>query len=80
MSAYTGSFVSGWHTLKSCISKEDCHMIQNGACTSSLDRGIWFLPLEWILNIEASQHSFQHVKTEVQNWAFYSDFSMEFNL
>ena len=38
----TGSFVSGWHTLKACISKKDCHMIKNGACTCSLGRGIWF--------------------------------------
>ena len=30
-----------------------------------------FLPLEWILNIEASQHSLQHVKTEVLNCAFF---------
>ena len=28
------------------------------------------LPLEWILNLEASQHSLQHVKTEVRNCAF----------
>ena len=31
------------------------------------------LPLEWILNLEASQHSLQHVKTEVRNCAFFSD-------
>ena len=30
-----------------------------------------FLPLEWILNLEASQHSLQHVKVEVQNCAFF---------
>ena len=30
-----------------------------------------FLPLEWFLNLEASQHSLQHVKTEVQNCAFF---------
>ena len=33
------------------------------------------LPLEWILNLEASQHSLQHVKTEVRNCAFFSDLS-----
>ena len=55
-------------------------MIRNGTCTCSLDRGICFLPLEWILNLKASQQSLQQVKTEAQNWAFYSDFSMEFNL
>ena len=30
-----------------------------------------FLPLEWILNLEASQHSLQHVKTKVLNCAFF---------
>ena len=30
-----------------------------------------FLPLEWILNLRASQHSVQHVKIEVQNCAFF---------
>ena len=30
-----------------------------------------FLPFEWILNLEASQHSLQHVKVEVQNCAFF---------
>ena len=34
-----------------------------------------FLPLEWILNLEASQHSLQHVKTEVRNCAFFGDLS-----
>ena len=29
-----------------------------------------FLPLEWILSLETSQHSLQHVKTEVRNCAF----------
>ena len=39
---FTGSFISGCHTLEACISKKDCHMIKNGACTCSLGRGIWF--------------------------------------
>ena len=30
-----------------------------------------FLPLEWFLHLEASQHSLQHVKVEVQNCAFF---------
>ena len=30
-----------------------------------------FSPLEWILNLEASQHSLQHIKTEVGNCAFF---------
>ena len=30
-----------------------------------------FLPLDWILNLEASQHSLQHVKIEVQNCPFF---------
>ena len=30
-----------------------------------------FLPLELILNSEASQHSLQHVKTDVGTWAFF---------
>ena len=30
-----------------------------------------FLPLELILNLEARQHSLQHVKIEVQNCAFF---------
>ena len=34
-----------------------------------------FLPLEWILNLEVSLHSLQHVKTEVQNCAFFGDLS-----
>ena len=34
-----------------------------------------FLPLEWILNLEDSLHSLQHVKTEVRNRAFFSDLS-----
>ena len=29
-----------------------------------------FLPLEWILNLEDSPQSLQHVKTEVRNCAF----------
>ena len=33
-----------------------------------------FSPLDWILKLEASQHTLQHVKTEVQNCAFFSDF------
>ena len=30
-----------------------------------------FLPLEWILNLEPSQHSLQHVKIEARNCAFF---------
>ena len=30
-----------------------------------------FLPLEWFLHLEASQHSLQRVKVEVQNCAFF---------
>ena len=30
-----------------------------------------FLPLEWILNLEASLHSLQQVKIEVLNCAFF---------
>ena len=32
-------------------------------------------PLEWILNLEDSLHSLQHLKTEVQNCAFFGDLS-----
>ena len=32
-------------------------------------------PLEWILNAEDSLHSLQHLKTEVQNCAFFGDIS-----
>ena len=30
-------------------------------------------PLEWILNLEDSLHSLQHLKTEVRNFAFFCD-------
>ena len=30
-----------------------------------------FLPLDWILNLEANQQSLQHVKIEVQNCPFF---------
>ena len=36
-------------------------------------RDIVFLLLEWILNLEDSLHSLQHVKTEVRNCAFFGD-------
>ena len=32
-------------------------------------------PLEWILNLEDSLHSLQHLKTEVRNFAFFCDLS-----
>ena len=38
--------------------------------------GFVFLPLEWRLNLEDSLHSLQHVKTEVQNCAFFGDLSI----
>ena len=44
-------------------------------CTCSFVGDFVVLPLEWILNLEASQHSLQHVKTEVRNCAFFSDLS-----
>ena len=39
---HTGSFILGWHSLKACISKKDCHMIKNRTCACSLDKGICF--------------------------------------
>merc|ERR1719266_2923041 len=32
-------------------------------------------PLEWILNLEDTLHSLQHLKTEVRNFAFFCDLS-----
>ena len=50
------------------------HGVKNVICPCSLGMGIcFFLPLKWILNLEVSQHSLQHVKTEVRNCAFFSD-------
>ena len=51
------------------------HGVRKGICTCSLGRDICFLPLEWILNLEDSLHSLQHVKTEVRNCAFFGDLS-----
>ena len=36
---------------------------------------LFFLRLEWRLNLEDSLHSLQRVKTEVKNCAFFGDLS-----
>ena len=58
-----------------CQTLENIHGVKNVISTCSLGMGIYFLPLKWILNLEASQHSLQHVKTEVRKCAFFSDLS-----
>ena len=51
------------------------HGVRKGICTCLLGMEICFLPLEWILNLEDSLHSLQHVKTEVRNCAFFCNVS-----